>query len=120
MASKQNMKEYPIHIIREYLRQCAVQEAAVLSRSVSRLTSYDAMPCMEYSQEVACQYAVTEKLLYIQQCRSSLERCIASGASHLRYHWRDGQVTDTRFRKTESAKIKVSGLLIEAPLPAAG
>lgn len=120
MVSKQNANEYPIQVIREHLRQCSARQAADLSRSVSRLTSYDALPCTEYRQEVAGQYAAAERLLYLQQCRSSLERCIASGASRLRYHWRDGRVTDTRFRKTSPARVRVSGLLTGKDLLAAG
>ena len=52
-----------------------------------------------------------EKLLYLQHCRSSLEQCIASGASRLRFRWGDGHVTYIRFRKTAPARVKVSGLL---------
>ena len=111
MASKQNNREYPVRILREELRQRSVREAAALSRSVSRLTSYDIQPCPEYRDEVAGQYAAAEKLLYLQHCRSSLEQCIASGASCLRYRWHDGRVTYTRFRRTSPARIKVSGLL---------
>ena len=111
MASKQNSKEYPVRILREELRQRSVREAATLSRSVSRLTSYDIQPCTEYRDEVAGQYASTEKLLYLQHCRSSLEQCIALGASRLRFRWGDGQVTYIRFRKTAPARVKVSGLL---------
>ena len=51
------------------------------------------------------------KLLYLQHCRSSLEQCIALGASRLRFRWGDGQVTYIRFRKTAPARVKVSGLL---------
>ncbi|MBD5133490.1 MAG: hypothetical protein HDT38_03305, partial [Clostridiales bacterium] len=47
MATKQNAKEYPIHIIREDLRRRSTQQAAQLARSVGRLTSYDARPCTE-------------------------------------------------------------------------
>lgn len=111
MTSKQNNREYPVRILREELRQRSVREAAALSRSVSRLTSYDIQPCPEYRDEVAGQYAAAEKLLYLQHCRSSLEQCIASGASCLRYRWHDGRVTYTRFRRTSPARIKVSGLL---------
>ena len=111
MESKQHSKEYPVRILREELRQRAVREAAALSRSVSRLTSYDAQPCPEYRDEVTDQYAAAERLLYIQHCRSALEQCIASGASRLRYRWHDGKVAYTRFRKTAPAQVKVSGLL---------
>ena len=116
MASKQNTNEYPIKIIRENLRQNASQQASLLSRSVERLTSYDALPCTEYRQEVAGQHVIAERLLYLQHCRSALEQCIASGASRLRYRWQDGRVTDTRFRKTGPGRVRVSGLLADTPL----
>ncbi len=119
MASQKNTNEYPIHVLREDLRQRAAQQAAILSRSVGRLTSYDALPCTEYRQEVAGQYAVVERLLYLQQCRSALEQCIASGASRLRFRWQDGRVTETRFRKTGPARVRISGLLAENPIQAA-
>ena len=38
MANKQNAKEYPIQIIREDLRRRSTQEAALLARSVGRVT----------------------------------------------------------------------------------
>ena len=114
MESKQNSKVYPVRVLREELRQRSVREAAALSRSVGRLTSYDAQPCTEYSEEVAGQHAAAERLLYLQHCRSSLEQCIASGASRLRFRWGDGHVTYTRFRKIAPARIKVVGLLPSA------
>ena len=113
MKNKNNAQEYPIHVLRERLRQCAVDHALTLSRSVSRLTSCDALPCLEYREEVAAEYEVIDRLLYAQQCRSSLERCIGSGSALLRYRWRDGRTTETRFRRTAPGKIKVSGLLAE-------
>ena len=48
-----------------------------------------------------------------QQCRSSLERCIGSGAARLCYRWQNGRTPETRFRQTAPGKIKVSGLLAE-------
>ena len=113
MASKNNTQEYPIQVLREKLRQRSNRQAALLSRSVGRLTSCDVQPCLEYRQEVAAEYAVIDRLLYVQQCRSSLERCIATGSARLRYHWRGGQTTETRFRRTAPGRIKVSGLLAE-------
>ena len=113
MASKKNAQGYPIHVLREKLRQRSNRQAELLTRSVGRLTSCDAQPCLEYKQEVAAEYAVIDRLLYAQQCRSSLERCIASGSARLRYRWRDGQTTETRFRRTSPGRIKVSGLLAE-------
>ena len=113
MASKKNTQEYPIQVLREKLRQRSNKQAALLSRSVGRLTSCDVQPCLEYREEVAAEYAVIDRLLYAQQCRSSLERCIASGASRLRYRWQDGRTTETRFRRTAPGRIRVSGLLAE-------
>ena len=88
MVSKRNAQEYPIQVLREKLRQRSSKQAALLSRSVGRLTSCDVQPCLEYRQEVAAEYEVIDRLLYIQQCRSSLERCIGSGSARLRYRWR--------------------------------
>ena len=82
MATKQNMREYPVQVIRENLRQHSARQAALLTR-----------------------YA--------------LERCICSGSARLRYHWRDGRVTDTCFRRTAPGRIRVSGLLAEPVLRAA-
>lgn len=114
MASKQNAREYPIHVIREDLRQSSLRQAALLSRSVGRLTSCDARPCLEYRAEIEAEHAVIDRLLYVQQCRGALERCIAVGAVRLRYRWQDGRVTDTRFRRVSPGRIRVSGLLAEA------
>lgn len=110
MAAKPKT-EYPIHILRERLRRSSAQQAELLARSVNRLTSYDAQPCLEYRQEVESQYRLTDKLLYLQQCRSSLERCIASGSAHLRYRWSDGSVSSTHFRKVSPGRVQASGLL---------
>ena len=113
MASKKNAQEYPIQVLREKLRQCSTRQAVLLSRSVGRLTSCDALPCPEYRQEVASEYEVIDRLLYAQQCRSSLEHCIGSGSARLRYRWQDGRTTETSFRRTAPGKIKVFGLLAE-------
>ena len=120
MANKQNAKEYPIQIIREDLRRRSTQEAALLARSVGRLTSCDVQPCLEYRGEIANEHAVIDRLLYLQECRNTLERCIASGAARLRYRWRDGRVTETRFRRTSPGRVRVSGLLAGPALRAAG
>ncbi len=113
MAQK-NTQDYLIRGLREKLRQRSAQQAALLSRSVGRLTSYDAQPCLEYRQELAAQYAVVDRLLYTQQCRSALEACIASGGARLRYRWRDGRVTETKFRRAAPGWVRVSGLQSEA------
>lgn len=118
MKNKNNAQEYLIHVLRELLRQCAASYALTLSRSVSRLTSCDVQPCLEYREEVEGEYGVIDQLLYIQQCRAALERCIASGRSRLRYRWRDGQVTETSFRRTAPGRVKASGLLAAGKAPA--
>ncbi len=110
MASKQNVREYPIHTIRENLRQSSLRQAALRSRSVGRLTSCDAQPCLEHRAEIGVEYAVINQLLYVQQCRGALERCIAAGAVRLRYKWQDGHVTDTYKERH----------LIEAPFSSSG
>lgn len=114
MMQKQNSKmkaqTLAVQLLREQLRLRAVDCSYALSRSVSRLTSCDALPCPEYREEVAGEYAVTDKLLYLQNCRAALERCIDCGAACLRYRWRDGRVTVTRFRQASPGRIKVSGL----------
>ena len=120
MATKLNAKEYPIQIIREDLRQRSAQQVALLSRSVGRLTSCDVQPCLEYRDEIANEHAVIDRLLYVKECRKSLERCIASGAARLRYRWRDGRVTETQFRRTGPGRIRVSGLVAGPALRAAG
>ena len=79
MKTKNNTQEYLIHTLRERLRQCAVGHALTLSRSVSRLTSCDAVPCLEYREEVQAEYGVIDRLLYAQQCRAALERCLGGG-----------------------------------------
>lgn len=115
MKNKDNSQEFLIHVLRERLRQCSVQNALALSRSVSRLTSCDAQPCLEYREEVRAEYAVVDRLLYDQQCRAALERCVGRGRSSLRYRWSDGRVTVTSFRRSAPGRIRVSGLLLFAP-----
>lgn len=114
MKRKNNAPEYPIQVLRELLRQRARQHSLSLSRSVSRLTSCDAQPCPEYPEEVAAEYGMVDQLLYAQQCRAALERCLIQGRSRLRYRWRDGRETQTSFRRTAPGRISVSGLEPEA------
>jgi len=101
---------FPISALREDLRQLASGYAARLSRSVSRLTSCDPLPCLEYGEEVKMEKGLAEKLFYAQHCRDALERCIVSGSVTLRYRWADGTVTLTRFRKVGPSRVKVVGL----------
>lgn len=110
---KNNAQEYPVHVLRERLRQCAMSQTQALSRSVSRLTSCDALPCLEYREEVTAEYEVVDHLLYAQQCRAALERCIANGRARLSYRWKNGQVTETSFRRVAPGRVKVFGLALK-------
>ena len=59
-----------------------------------------------------------DRLLYVQQCRAALERCLGSGRARLRYRWQDGRVTETSFRRTAPGRVKVSGLVLDGGSPA--
>ena len=110
MKHNQKAEYFPISVLREQLRQQAGDHAARLSRSVGRLTSCDALPCLEYGEEVAAERSLAEQLFYAQYCREALERCIGSGGARLRYRWADGRVSQTRFRKVGPGRVKVTGL----------
>lgn len=108
---KSNTKtEYPIPQLREFLRQEAGSITTRLSRSVARLTSCDALPCLEYGEEVQHQLALAQQLFYLQHCRTALERCIAGKTVSLRYRWPDGTVSRTVFRKCGPNRVRVTGL----------
>lgn len=104
-----NFRFFPISGLRERLREDANALTARLSRSVARLTSCDSLPCPEYGEEVSYQEDLTQKLFYLQHCRSALERCIDGRAVTLRYRWSDGTMTVTRFRKADLGRVKVIG-----------
>ena len=106
-----NPQYFPILSLRETLRLQASGLSGQLSRSVGRLTSCEALPCLEYGEEVQFEHTLAEKLFYIQHCRNALERCIAGNGATLRYHWSDGAVTRTTFRKIGPNRVKVTGLL---------
>jgi len=108
--SKTNEQFFPIPALREHLRGQSVDLATRLSRSVGRLTSCDALPCLEYGEEVKTEYALAQTLLYLQNSRNALERCIACGSAALRYRWTDGTVTVTRFKKVGPNRVRVQGL----------
>jgi hypothetical protein len=108
---KNNKSEYfAINFLRESLRCQADACARKLSRSVTRLTSCDELPCLEYGEEVRSEQALAQQLFYLQHCRDAVERCIHSGEARLRYRWADGTVTHTRFRRVEHGRIQVRGL----------
>lgn len=107
---KTNTTAYPIPVLRETLRSEAGSLSERLNRSVNRLTSADALPCTEYGEEVLHQRSLCERLMYLQHCRNALERCIAGKTAHLRWHWQDGTVSETRFRKCGVNRVEVRGM----------
>ncbi len=112
VMTMQNKKTeyFPISALREELRLSAGERASRLSRSVSRLTSCDMLPCVEYGDEVKTEYILAQELFYLQHCRTALEKTIDAGAARLRYRWPDGSVTVTRFRKIGPNRVKVAGI----------
>ena len=111
---KNTKHEYPIPQLRENLRQEAGGIPQQLSRSVARLTSCDALPCLEYGEEVQHQLRLAQQLFYLQHCRNALERCIGGKSATLRYRWPDGTVSRTVFRKCGPNRVRVSGFQGEA------
>lgn len=94
---------------REDLRRRAVSQAEKLSRSVARLTSCDA-PCAEYVDEILQERAVIDDLLYYQQCRATLERCLESKGATLRYRRQDGTVRTVSFQRQPLGRVRIQGL----------
>ena len=110
MKKTRKYEEFPISGLRESLRLEAQATAQRLHRSVGRVTCCDLLPCTEYAEEVGFQHDLAERLFYLQHCRNALEQCLHSGATAQRYHWRDGTVTVTRFRRVGPGRVRVSGL----------
>lgn len=100
----------PAEAAREELRRRAVNQTEKLSRSVARLTSCDA-PCVEYADEVHQERAVIDDLLYYQQCRTALERCLENKSSTLRYKRQDGTMRTVSFRRMSLGRVKIQGLV---------
>ena len=104
---KNNMvSQESIVAMREQLRREAAEVAVRLSRSVMRASSVDLMACTEYQEEVRWEYALVDELLYIQNCRSTLERAIDCGYARLVWRWTSGQITTVSFRR-EHNQIKM-------------
>ena len=109
-----NLKKVPYMILptaaaREELRRRAAGQTEVLTRSVARLTSCDD-PCPEYSEEVRNEYAVVDELLFYQQCRAALERCLESDSAALRYKCMDESVREVCFKRISLGRVKIWGL----------
>ena len=109
-TKKNNARQLSVFVLREQLRQQALDISVRLSRSVGRLTSCDPDPCLEYGEEVRFQQELAQQLFYLQHCRNALERSIAAGSAVLRYRWSDGTASRTTFRKTGPNRVKVTGL----------
>ena len=79
---------------------------------VFKSKNHGAEALREFGKFVGCRIftAVVDQLLYVQNCRSALERCIAGRDARLRYRWRDGRVTVTRFRKVRQGCVQAYGL----------
>lgn len=101
---------YARQALREQLRQEAAGQVQQLSRSVGRLASCDALPCPEYGDEVRRERLLIDQLLYLQHCRSALERCLEQGGARLRYRWSDGGITVTTFQRLRQGRVRVTGL----------
>ena len=113
MKKTNNSEPYiilPIEAARETLRSRAVDRAQRLTRSVSRRTSADCQPCLEYREEIQAERAAIDDLLYAQHCRDSLERCIEAGRASMRYRCQDGTVRRVRFQRISLARVKIWGL----------
>lgn len=96
---KLNNAKGSILTVREELRRESADTARLLSRSVERVASVDHLPCREYGAEVAHQQVLAEELLFLQHCRSALERAVARGSSRLVWRWQSGGSTEVRFRR---------------------
>ena len=104
---------FPASDLREALRQQSVAVSARLGRSVARLTSCEAQPCLEYGEEVRTEEDLIRRLLYLQHCREALERCIAGARVTVSYRKPDGSRGRTTFRKEGPNRVKVQGLVTE-------
>ncbi|MDE7245692.1 MAG: hypothetical protein K2O18_17205 [Oscillospiraceae bacterium] len=109
-----NLKKTPYLILptaeaREELRRRAINRTEALARSVARITSCDD-PCPEYTEEVSNEYMVVDDLLFYQQCRVSLERCLENDSAILRYKCRDESVREVCFRRVSLGRVKIWGL----------
>ena len=99
----------PAETAREELRRRAVRQTEKLSRSVALLTSCDA-PCVEYADEVLYEKAVIDDLLYYQQCRAALERCLENKSATLHYRWQDGTVKTVSFQRLSLSRVSIQEL----------
>jgi hypothetical protein len=104
-------QHFPAAVLREQLRTQALELAEKLARSVGRVTSWENLPCLEYGEEVQKEYALAQRMFYLQQCRDAVEHCIDGKNAVVRYRWPDGTVSRTSFRLAGPNRIRVTGLL---------
>ncbi len=96
---------WKFHTAREVLRKKSVDLSGDLVRSVARLTSYDALPCTEYRDEVEAQHRLMARINYVQRCRAALEDCI--DGRNVRVRSASGW---TGFYRTDDGGVKITGL----------
>ena len=88
-----------IPVLRERLREKASELSGELHHSVTRVTTVELAAFTEYGAEVEKERTLIEELLYIQCCRESLERAIASGGGKLKWRWLNGAITVVTFKR---------------------
>lgn len=88
-----------IPALRERLREQAADLSAQLHRSAARATTMELAAFPEYYTEVQYERELIDQLLYIQCCRSSLERAVANGFGKLRWRWANGEITVVTFKR---------------------
>ncbi len=101
---------YLNQVLREKLREASVEAAEKLSRSVTRVSSYEPGPCVEYGELVKSQCGLMNRVLSLQKCRSVLESSMAGKSVRLVFQVPGGRVIRTKFVPVSSGKTKVFGL----------
>ena len=61
--------------------------------------------------EVLQERAVIDDLIYYQQCRTALERCLENKSSALRYKRQDGTMRTVSFQRMSLGRVKILGLV---------
>jgi len=110
-TEKLKFEYFAVDALREKLRQDALALSVYLTRSVGRLTSCDEQPCLDYGEEVERQQDAVQKLLYLQHCRTALEKCIQSDGFVLSFRFADGDTSRTVFKMVGKDGVKVANLL---------
>lgn len=109
-AAGQKPQTVPTRVLREQLRPVGDGgiPAAVPLRGTADLLRRAALPGVP--GRGAREYAVVDQLLYVQNCRSALERCIAGSGAPAAVPVAGRQVTVTRFSKVRQGCVQAYGL----------